>query len=216
MPHVDALMQFRAPYLIDKLRRERLVATPEEGEQLFQELKKFLYLDALRPNSFIPMFSRRVDEVWHQFVLFTAEYAQFCDHFFGRYFHHAPSIIGESGEEARPTLGSGGFAALYAEHFGELPEIWSDARSLTRDTRMFVVRYAKPMTVRVAGAFAELVVLREPELVALRVSARAAAALRFVLETDAFYVRELPGLGPAEQVALGRTLVDIDILRVAP
>ena len=37
------------------------------------------------------MHSLRVDEVWHQFVLFTVEYVTFCKRYFGRYVHHSPS-----------------------------------------------------------------------------------------------------------------------------
>ena len=33
----------------------------------------------------------QVDEVWHQFILFTEEYHDFCQNIAGKYIHHSPS-----------------------------------------------------------------------------------------------------------------------------
>ncbi|MEP1555057.1 hypothetical protein [Paraglaciecola sp.] len=32
-----------------------------------------------------------IDEMWHNFVLFTKGYSEFCKRFFGHYMHHAPT-----------------------------------------------------------------------------------------------------------------------------
>jgi hypothetical protein len=40
------------------------------------------------------MISPIVDEVWHAFILFTSDYAAFCDEVFGRFVHHAPNWPG--------------------------------------------------------------------------------------------------------------------------
>src|SRR3712207_3180742 len=34
--------------------------------------------------------SKTVDEAWHEFVLFTREYAAFCEERYGRFLHHDP------------------------------------------------------------------------------------------------------------------------------
>ena len=65
-----------------------------EAEDIFTETKKFLYLCQL-PGIFIPDELLIVDEMWHNFILFTKEYQQFCDRHFGRYFHHLPASKAE-------------------------------------------------------------------------------------------------------------------------
>jgi hypothetical protein len=39
----------------------------------------------------IAMPSKLVDEAWHEFLLFTREYAEFCQRAFGRFLHHQPA-----------------------------------------------------------------------------------------------------------------------------
>jgi hypothetical protein len=39
-----------------------------------------------------------IDEMWHAFVLFTRDYAAFCDKHFGRFIHHAPMRHAELAE----------------------------------------------------------------------------------------------------------------------
>ncbi|WP_100772187.1 glycine-rich domain-containing protein [Rhizobium sullae] len=36
-----------------------------------------------------------VDELWHTFVIFTRDYAAFCDAVAGRFLHHVPEVEGE-------------------------------------------------------------------------------------------------------------------------
>jgi hypothetical protein len=79
----DAL-GYQAPFLIEKLLREGIVDTPEEGEALFLEVKRYLVLARLDRSFTFDMHSLRVDGVWHQFILYTVEYTDFCRRFFGR------------------------------------------------------------------------------------------------------------------------------------
>src|SRR5262249_3464104 len=78
LPRRDELLCFDPSGLYDKLVRLKVVGTREEGATLLREVVKYLIVSDLHPEESIPMFSSRVDEVWHQFVLFTAQYADFC------------------------------------------------------------------------------------------------------------------------------------------
>lgn len=40
---------------------------------------------------FVSMPSQVVDDLWHEFILCTRDYARFCDQAFGRFLHHNPS-----------------------------------------------------------------------------------------------------------------------------
>ena len=211
------LMAFEAPYLNAKLLRLKIVRTAEEGTMLFQEVKKYLVLGQLHPSHEIPMFSRRVDEVWHQFVLFTHQYHEFSMRFFGDFVHHVPrESPNPPAGEPRPRRSLEEFREIYEPLFGPLSDAWFDEKSLRPTSRVSRQPYGKPMQVRVTDGKAELVLLRDPPVVMCRVDARAAASLEFVLACDIFYVRELPGLGDDDRVALVTTLSHLKIVGVAP
>lgn len=45
----------------------------------------------------IGMPSKAVDDAWHEFILMSRHYTEFCRHAFGRYLHHAPESTLQSG-----------------------------------------------------------------------------------------------------------------------
>lgn len=70
----------------------------DESKLLFQEMKKLLWFMAQRSTDAGPfvMFSEQgiLDDYWHEFILITKAYHEFCDTYFGRYIHHAPHLDG--------------------------------------------------------------------------------------------------------------------------
>jgi hypothetical protein len=36
---------------------------------------------------------RWLDDLWHEFILYTRNYQQFCDQAFGRFLHHTPAVV---------------------------------------------------------------------------------------------------------------------------
>jgi hypothetical protein len=83
-------LDYEAPFLIEKLVKDRIVEAPEEAEALFTEVKRYVVITALDRTKRWHMYSRRVDECWHQFILFTWQYFDFCKRYFGRYIPHSP------------------------------------------------------------------------------------------------------------------------------
>jgi hypothetical protein len=214
------LMAFQAPYLEEKLLHLKIFSR-QEGRALLQEVKKYMVLTTLHPSVEIPMFSRRVDEVWHQFVLFTNSYSAFCTRFFGRFVHHAPNEEAEQsandGAPGAPKMKIAAFRLLYEPRFGPLSDLWFDERSLTRDSRVTREEFHRPMELRTAQGKTELLLLQDTPRVMCRVDEWARPALQFVLECDTnFHVRELPGLADADRVALCRRLTEINVLSVVP
>ena len=201
-----AVMVFEAPYLVWKLQVERNVTSEEEAHVLFRELKRFfLVSDACYPQR-IPMFSRRVDVAWHQFVLFTRDYSDFCKRFFHRYLHHQPNWNDDGGAE---LLGFEAFAAIYESLFGECPPVvWQeDDIELRLDDRIRYERFDARFDTRLEGEKVELIVLgAEAPGVVVRVDAWAEPALRFIASHSSFYVRELPGLDDEDKAALATAL----------
>lgn len=89
---IDEAMAFEVtPLLFDRFEREYSMSGIEARE-LFQEVKKFLIVIATF-NGFPFAPSRRVDKMWHSFILFTSDYVKFCDSL-GGYLHHMPAERG--------------------------------------------------------------------------------------------------------------------------
>jgi hypothetical protein len=88
---VEDALTYEAPFLVEKLLKDHVVDSADEAQALFDEVKRYIVL--VRSDDTTPwkMYSLRVDEVWHQFVLFTREYIEVCLRFFGAYIQHNPS-----------------------------------------------------------------------------------------------------------------------------
>jgi hypothetical protein len=163
------------------------------------------------------MYSAMVDAAWHNFILFTAEYTDYGQRFFGTYLHHAPA---GSPDEAKQLAESkvasfNAFRIRYEELFGEpLPDVWYDETSVVPSRRV-VNDTAERWTVTVDDDIVELV--DDAGDPVLSVNALALPALNFIATTKDFCVRELPGdLTDDEKAALIRPLVRSGVLRVVP
>lgn len=81
-----------------------------EYEWRLLELKRYFILAYLLKKS--PMFSEKVDELWHEMLMFTREYDNFSKSYLGATLHHTPNI----NEEPDPDL-RGFFDWVYTELF---------------------------------------------------------------------------------------------------
>jgi hypothetical protein len=100
-------------FVEERLAQKGLVA-PEDLAGATLEFKRYLTLVGLGYRN-LGMLSPQVDEVWHAFILFTREYAEFCQDTFGMFLHHVPRT---SRSPHRDASGES-FMAAYAEVFGE-------------------------------------------------------------------------------------------------
>ncbi len=55
-----------------------------------KELKRFFLMAAIFEN--VPMYSQEVDKIWHEMILFTKSYHNFCKAFSGEMIHHEPNV----------------------------------------------------------------------------------------------------------------------------
>ena len=95
------VLAYRHPGVVRRYAKEQH-ASREEAEEVFQETLKWLYLCGcgLREDfacSMTPEIAK-LDEMWHTFLMFTRDYADFCERYFGFFLHHVPN---EDEEEAR-------------------------------------------------------------------------------------------------------------------
>ena len=83
-------------------------------------LIRFLELIAISPVSLTP--SHKIDLAWHEFILFTKLYSNFCRQHFGRYIHHQPG-----GDQATNQSQFKATLQLYSQRYGlPNPKFWSD------------------------------------------------------------------------------------------
>jgi hypothetical protein len=83
---------FRYQRWLDKrlvARRPELSA--EQRREVFEGLCDYFQLCRLAGKRMVAMPSQVVDDAWHEFILFTRQYDNFCRHGFGRFLHHTPA-----------------------------------------------------------------------------------------------------------------------------
>lgn len=216
----NELLGYRSPALTEKLLHLRTVERRDEASALLAEVIKYLVITELHPTEKVPMFSRRVDEVWHQFVLFTEEYQRFCQRFFGKFLHHQPeeaiTILAGAEEPPANEMSFHRYREIYEGLFGPISRHWYDDRSVALPTRVMLARWKRPLALRTRDGMAEVEVLRDPPVVLCRIGGDAEPALRMLMTGDPHHVRELVGLEDDDKVALCRTLVQLQVLSVAP
>lgn len=101
------------------LVEETLLKDEEEIDIAIDEFKKFLTLIAMDIKP-LAMISPKVDEVWHQFILFTDKYELFCNEIMGKFIHHKPNTI----TDPVPLLAIKNIISGYQSNFGEIPNFW--------------------------------------------------------------------------------------------
>jgi hypothetical protein len=213
--YIEAL-DFEAPYLIEKLVKDHVVESADHARLLFREVKRYLVLAASDTSVAWAMYSLEVDQVWHQFVLFTRQYIDYCLSNFGSYVQHAPStspqveLLEPRGVSTREM-----FATRYEDTYGEaLPDVWFDERNVTRNRRIVLDRNDELLLRDDGDGMVELLNGRGDAIFAVEAVGR--PAMEFILVAKNFFVRELPGLlDDAQRVALVSVLVENRILALA-
>jgi hypothetical protein len=100
-------------FVEERLARKGLVPVGQLASAIL-EFKRYMALVGFGYRG-LGMLSPNVDEVWHAFILFTREYADFCQSAFGIFVHHIP----RTSRSPRPATSGEKFLAAYAEVFGD-------------------------------------------------------------------------------------------------
>lgn len=142
-----AILNYRNDDVISRFT-DQFDVPAEEAEDIFTETRKFLYLCQL-PGIFIPDELIIVDEMWHNFILFTKEYQRFCDIHFGRYFHHLPASKAEKekhkiDEAANPEAVRDAFSQKLTVVIGQAYDHLG-ADTVMKWFKEYPVKYSKPI-----------------------------------------------------------------------
>lgn len=76
------------PELLNRLCG-RLGYDHDEARNAWIELLRFLTVCSKSERSLAP--SKRIDEIWHEVILYTREYATICSEVCGHFIHHIPT-----------------------------------------------------------------------------------------------------------------------------
>jgi hypothetical protein len=106
LTEIEVLLEYKNPAVL-KLYEQNYPNNKLNSSQAFTEVLKYLWLakkhtleKSIHINNtnfpdqiFMPRSMREIDEMWHEFILFTEDYTQFCKLYFGEYMHHLPNIF---------------------------------------------------------------------------------------------------------------------------
>ena len=79
--------------LYDKFKEKHPEFGAKEYQLVARALRQFFLAHLKSGNEFVSMPSQVTDDLWHEFILYTRSYEQFCSKAFGRFMHHTPAVV---------------------------------------------------------------------------------------------------------------------------
>lgn len=106
LPPLEKILEYKNPHVL-KLYNQNYPNNKLAAEDAFLEALKYIWLtqkhkldkelapeDESIPDRCVMLRSmQEIDEMWHEFILFTEDYIQFCMEHFGEYVHHMPNLF---------------------------------------------------------------------------------------------------------------------------
>lgn len=79
--------------LFDKLAARRPELARKDIALVSRGLRHYFLAYLRSGRRFVSMPSQAADDLWHEFILYTRNYEQFCRQAFGGFFHHSPAVV---------------------------------------------------------------------------------------------------------------------------
>ncbi|MFO1340081.1 MAG: hypothetical protein U1F53_17950 [Burkholderiaceae bacterium] len=79
--------------LYDALRKRRPELSLKDCQLVGNALRQFFLAHLKSGRRYVSMPSQVADDLWHEFILYTRLYEQFCQRAFGRFLHHTPAVV---------------------------------------------------------------------------------------------------------------------------
>ncbi|MDG5978301.1 hypothetical protein H010_23830 [Hydrogenophaga taeniospiralis CCUG 15921] len=79
--------------LFERLQKRHPNLTTKECQLVAHGLRQFFLAHLQSGRKFVSMPSQVVDDLWHEFILYTKNYDAFCRQAFGRFLHHTPAVV---------------------------------------------------------------------------------------------------------------------------
>jgi hypothetical protein len=85
--------------LFEKLREHHPDLSLKDCQLVAQGLRQFFLGHLKSGKKYVAMPSQVVDDLWHEFILYTKNYQHFCRHAFGSFLHHTPAVVLNKGQQ---------------------------------------------------------------------------------------------------------------------
>jgi hypothetical protein len=88
----------------------------QSADDAINAFKRFFFLAGVEGPPLVP--TKEIDDVWHEFLMFTLDYEKTCRTLFGKFIHHEPSM----GTPEETTLMKNAFKRtqeLHQKHFNQ-------------------------------------------------------------------------------------------------
>ena len=118
-------------FIVERVR-DKGTLSAQQADEALAEFKKYMALIALGHTA-LGMHSSDVDEIWHNFILFTREYAEFCEKICGQMIHHRPNT---SRRPELPPASVSEFQTAYTSFFGPPPPIWRTRKTTAHSSEI--------------------------------------------------------------------------------
>ena len=79
--------------IFPKLRQKHPDLTQKDCQLVAQALRQYFLTYLKSGYRSVSMPSQVVDDLWHEFILYTRTYERFCQQAFGRFMHHTPAAV---------------------------------------------------------------------------------------------------------------------------
>jgi hypothetical protein len=79
--------------LFDKLQAKRPGLTLKDCQLTARALRQFFLAYLKSGCQFVSMPSQVADDLWHELILYTRHYDEFCNKAFGQFMHHTPAVV---------------------------------------------------------------------------------------------------------------------------
>lgn len=91
------------PGLLDRLTKQHPSFTRKETALVAQGLRQFFLAYLNGGRKYVAMPSEVADDLWHEFILYTRAYGEFCRDAFGTFLHHTPAVALRPGQKKDNT-----------------------------------------------------------------------------------------------------------------
>lgn len=86
--------------IMERLQRRHPQLTLKDCQLVNKGLRQFFLAYHKGGYKYVSMPSQVADDLWHEFILYTKHYEQFCKQAFGRFLHHTPAAVLSSGKKS--------------------------------------------------------------------------------------------------------------------
>lgn len=90
--------------LFEKLHAKRPTLDTKDMQLVARALRQFFLAHLQSGRKYVSMPSQVTDDLWHEFILYTRNYEEFCRRAFGKFMHHTPAVALGAGQQNNSGL----------------------------------------------------------------------------------------------------------------